>query len=105
MKPNTLITTERLKEIAEKVEGALQEPEKIEAPPTPQENATENETLEQMAVRELLEESKKAVKVDTPQLTLLLPAKSVSSGEKEVRDNAAYIFLIGNIKPVEFGML
>lgn len=83
MKPNTLLTTERLKEIAEKVESALEEPETVEATKS-QETVPENETLDQMAVRELLEDSKKVVEVDTPQLTLLLPAKSVASGEKEV---------------------
>lgn len=84
MKPNTLITTERLQQIAEMVESALTEPELVEAPTKPQEIVPENETLDQMAVRELLEDSKKDVKVETQQLTLIMPTKSVPSGEKEV---------------------
>lgn len=84
MKPNTLITTERLKEIAEKVESALEEPEEVAVSEKPQKAVPVNETLEQMAVRELLEDSTKEVKADTPQLTLLLPSKSMTSGEKEV---------------------
>lgn len=85
MKPNTLITAERLKEIAQKVESALDEPEQSDKPPSPEEKPPANETLDQMAVRELLESAKKEVIVEAPQLTVPLPGKSITEGEKEVR--------------------
>lgn len=86
LKPNTLITMERLKEIAEKVEKSIEEPEpdektvKMEVKEEPQ----ENETLDQMAIRELLEEAKKEVKVEQSELTVPIPAKPVMEGETEV---------------------
>lgn len=86
MKPNTLITAEKLKKIAEEVESAVQEPEIKEEPGIKIENVAENETLEQMAVRELMQEAKKEVKVEVPD-NLAIPtlAKPVLDGEKEVR--------------------
>ncbi|KAJ8718551.1 hypothetical protein PYW08_002788 [Mythimna loreyi] len=84
MKPNTLITAEKLKEIAEKVESAIQEPEIKEEPVIKEERVEENETLEQMAVRELMQEAKKEVKVEVPDsLAIPTPAKPVMTGEKE----------------------
>lgn len=74
MKSNTLITAERLKEIAEKVEKDLQEPVKIEAK-VEESNVPKNETLEQMAVRELLQDAKKEVNVDTAILTVPVAVK------------------------------
>ncbi|XP_022824763.1 G patch domain and KOW motifs-containing protein [Spodoptera litura] len=84
MKPNTLITAEKLKKIAEEVESAVQEPEIKEEPVIKTENIVENETLEQMAVRELMQEAKKEVKVEVPDnLAIPTPAKPVLDGEKE----------------------
>ena len=85
MKPNTLITAEKLKQIAEKVESAIQEPEVKEEPVVKEEKIDENETLEQMAVRQLMQEAKKDVKVETPDnLAIPTPAMPVMTGEKEV---------------------
>lgn len=84
LKPNTLVTAERLKEIAVKVESALEEPEIVKKPASPQDNSPKDETLDQMAVRELLQDVKKEVKEETPEMTVPLPAKPVNEGEKEV---------------------
>ncbi|XP_063894941.1 G-patch domain and KOW motifs-containing protein [Helicoverpa armigera] len=84
MKPNTLITAEKLREIAEKVESAVQEPEIKEEPVIKEEKIDENETLDQMAVRELLQEAKKNVKVEVDdKLAIPTPAKPIMTGEKE----------------------
>ncbi|XP_039758731.1 peptidyl-prolyl cis-trans isomerase G [Pararge aegeria] len=82
MKPNTLITAEKLKEIAVKVEN-FDEPEikveKEEEPVVP-----ENETLDQMAIRELMMEAKKVKKeVETEELVLPINAKPVMDGQAE----------------------
>ncbi|XP_072938080.1 G-patch domain and KOW motifs-containing protein-like [Epargyreus clarus] len=81
MKPNTLVTAERLKEIAEKVESAL-EPEEQSKEPTI-DLPPENETLEQMATRELLQEAKQQKVVEQPTLLVPLPAKPIMDGQKE----------------------
>ncbi|XP_059061448.1 G-patch domain and KOW motifs-containing protein [Achroia grisella] len=83
MKPNTLITAEKLKKIAEEVESALDEPVQEDEQKNPVNDKPENETLDQMAVRELLEDAKKETNVEGPTLTLPLPAKPVIDGEKE----------------------
>lgn len=85
MKPNTLITAEKLKQIAEKVESAVLEPEIKEEPVIKEEKIDENETLDQMAIRELIQEAKKDVKVEVPDnFAIPTPAKLVLTGEKEV---------------------
>lgn len=73
MKPNTLITAERLKEIAEKVEKDLEDTVKVENKEE-ECNVPENETLDQMAVRELLQDSKKELNVNTPILAVPVAA-------------------------------
>ncbi|XP_034833315.1 G-patch domain and KOW motifs-containing protein [Maniola hyperantus] len=82
MKPNTLITAEKLKEIAEKVEN-FDEPEvKIEK----EEESTvpENETLDQMAIRELVEGAKKIKKeTDTEKLVVPINSKPIMDGQAE----------------------
>ncbi|XP_026749910.2 G-patch domain and KOW motifs-containing protein [Galleria mellonella] len=83
MKPNTLITAEKLKKIAEEMESAIDEPEKDNKPKSLAKEIPENETLDQMAVRELLEDAKKETKVDGPILTVPLPAIPIMDGEKE----------------------
>lgn len=86
LKPNTLITAERLKEIAEKVESALEEPEIKQEPVDDikaEKPSAENETLDEMAVRELMQEAKKEVKIETPTMAIPTPAKTVPEGEKE----------------------
>ncbi|KAM3965606.1 G-patch domain and KOW motifs-containing protein [Aphomia sociella] len=83
MKPNTLITAEKLKKIAEEVESALDDPAKEEKPKSSIKEVPQNETLDQMAVRELLEDSKKETKLDGPALTVPLPGKPIMEGEKE----------------------
>lgn len=83
MKPNTLITAERLKEIADKVESVLVEAEPTNKEISIREKPPENETIEQMAVRELMEDAKKEVKVDTSKLMVALSSKPVIEGEKE----------------------
>ncbi|KAI5651409.1 g-patch domain-containing protein [Phthorimaea operculella] len=86
MKPNTLITAERLKEIAEKVESGLDE---VLPMPSKENNVqikeepTDNLTLDELAVRELMQEAKKEVKVEQQELTVPIPAKPVIDGEKE----------------------
>ncbi|XP_045775573.1 G-patch domain and KOW motifs-containing protein [Maniola jurtina] len=82
MKPNTLITAEKLKEIAEKVEN-FDEPEvKIEKE---EENTVpENETLDQMAIRELVEGAKKIKKEnDTEKLVVPINSKPIMDGQAE----------------------
>ncbi|XP_026326099.1 G-patch domain and KOW motifs-containing protein [Hyposmocoma kahamanoa] len=86
MKANTLITAERLKEIAEKVELGLEEPVKVEDK-TEESNIPENETLEQMAVRELLQDAKKEVNVDTPSLTVPVAAKPAGDAKESTLDD------------------
>ncbi|CAG9790923.1 unnamed protein product [Diatraea saccharalis] len=83
MKPNTLVTAERLKQIAEEVESVLDEPEPEIKKSPKSENITENETLDQMVVRELLQEAKKEVKLETEELTVPIPAKPIFQGTKE----------------------
>lgn len=83
MKPNTLITAERLKEIAEKVESSINE---LETPKEPEvkNEPKENETLDQMAVRELLQEAKQEKKEEVQSLKILVPSTPVIDGQKEV---------------------
>lgn len=91
MKPNTLITAERLKQIAIEVEKAVEE---VPAPGDPCDKEVdskvdngplvENETLDQMAERELLNEAKKVKKVDRPELTVVVPSQPILDGQKEV---------------------
>lgn len=103
MKPNTLVTAERLKKIAEEVESAMEEPdpgEKLQSPVTSDEKPTKAETLDQMAVRELLEDAKKEKKVNTSELTLPVPSKPVMDGQKEVK-NLLSDFLLDTVKPVK----
>ncbi|CAG9566111.1 unnamed protein product [Danaus chrysippus] len=80
MKANTLITAEKLKAIAEKVEN-FDEPvvvkqEKVEEIPN-------NETLDQMAVRELMEGAKSVKVEDTPSLVVPVNVKPVFEGQVE----------------------
>ncbi|XP_013140352.1 PREDICTED: G patch domain and KOW motifs-containing protein isoform X2 [Papilio polytes] len=82
MKPNTLITAERLKEIAEKVESSINELETPKAPEIKNESK-ENETLDQMAVRELLQEAKQEKKQEVQSLNILVPSTPVIDGQKE----------------------
>ncbi|CAH2087436.1 unnamed protein product [Euphydryas editha] len=81
MKPNTLMTAERLKEIAEKVEN-FDEAE-INNKKLDNEDVPSNETLDQMAVRELLEEAKKDKVVETPTLVVPINAKPIIEGQNE----------------------
>lgn len=81
MKSNTLITAERLKEIAEKVEMDLEEPLKVENK-VEEGNVPENETLDQMAVRELLQEAKKEVIIDAPTLAVPVTVKPTADGKE-----------------------
>ncbi|XP_028173177.1 G-patch domain and KOW motifs-containing protein [Ostrinia furnacalis] len=85
MKPNTLVTAERLKQIANEVESALIETDNTDKPPViaAEQIKTENETLDQMAVRELLEEAKKEVKVETNDLTVPVSKKPGVEVQKE----------------------
>ncbi|CAG9090313.1 unnamed protein product [Plutella xylostella] len=86
MKPNTLITAERLKQIAEEVESAVQEPLTADVKSevtVKEEPMDEAETLDQMAVRELLQEAKKTVKVEKTELTVPIPALPKLDGQKE----------------------
>lgn len=84
MKPNTLITAERLKEIAEKVEGALNEPEQEDKKQNQTIQQPENETLDDMAARELLQEAKQDKKIDTESLKISVPSIPMD-GQKEVQ--------------------
>ncbi|XP_050350260.1 G-patch domain and KOW motifs-containing protein [Nymphalis io] len=80
MKPNTLITAERLREIAEKAENF----EELETKTTSDDkNLPNNETIDQMAVRELMEEAKKDKVLETPQLVVPINAKPVIEGQIE----------------------
>lgn len=83
MKPNTLVTAERLKQIAEKVENFEENNEKEEKNGESSE-VPNNETLDQMAARELLEEAKKKTVVDAQTLVVPVPAQPVLEGQKEV---------------------
>ncbi|XP_063383131.1 G-patch domain and KOW motifs-containing protein [Cydia fagiglandana] len=83
MKPNTLITAERLKQIAEEVEKGAEE---VPAPGdngVKEDSQPENETIDQMAVRELLNEAKQEKKVEGPALTVAVPSQPVLDGQKE----------------------
>ncbi|XP_045484348.1 G-patch domain and KOW motifs-containing protein [Pieris rapae] len=80
MKPNTLITAERLKQIAAKVENFEDENPAIDNTQT---KKPENETLEEMAARELLEEARKIEVVDASKLVVPIPAQPVLEGKKE----------------------
>lgn len=91
MKPNTLITAERLKEIAEKVENFDEKETKDDK--SENKDVPNNETLDQMAVRELLEDAKKEKVVETPTLVVPINAKPVFEGQKEVQK----LFLFKNI--------
>lgn len=86
MKPNTLITPQRLKEIAEKVESAIEEPA-IKTEPNIDENINntpaENETIDQMVVRELMQEAKKEIKTESTAVAIPTLVKTLSEGEKE----------------------
>ncbi|XP_063367909.1 G-patch domain and KOW motifs-containing protein [Cydia amplana] len=82
MKPNTLITAERLKQIAEEVEKGAEEV------PVPGDNGAKedgqpDETIDQMAVRELLNEAKQEKKAEGPVLTVAVPSQPVLDGQKE----------------------
>ncbi|RVE51315.1 hypothetical protein evm_003995 [Chilo suppressalis] len=83
MKPNTLVTADRMKQIAEEVESVLNEPEPEEKKIPKQEKTPENETLDQMVVRELLQDVKKEIKLETKELTVPIPAQPVLHGKKE----------------------
>ncbi|CAG4943842.1 unnamed protein product [Parnassius apollo] len=86
MKPNTLITAEKLREIAEKVENSLHEPEANDLSKSQNENQEHvtNETLDQMAVRELLQEAKKEKTTAKPKsLQIPVPSLPVIDGQKE----------------------
>ncbi|XP_063627284.1 G-patch domain and KOW motifs-containing protein [Cydia splendana] len=83
MKPNTLITAERLKQIAEEVEKGAEE---VPAPGdngAKEDSQPESETIDQMAVRELLNEAKQEKKVEGPVLTVAVPSQPVLDGQKE----------------------
>ncbi|XP_047532711.1 G-patch domain and KOW motifs-containing protein [Vanessa atalanta] len=80
MKPNTLITAERLREIAEKAEDFEELETKITSD---DKNLPNEETIDQMAVRELMEEAKKEKVLETPQLVLPMNAKPVIEGQIE----------------------
>ncbi|XP_046966796.1 G-patch domain and KOW motifs-containing protein [Vanessa cardui] len=80
MKPNTLITAERLREIAEKAENFEELETKISSD---EKNLPNDETIDQMAVRELMEEAKKEKVLETPQLVLPMNAKPVLEGQIE----------------------
>lgn len=90
MKSNTLITAERLKEIAEKVEIGLEEPVKVEDK-VEEDNVPENETLEQMAVRELLQDAKKEVNVDVSTFTVPVAAKPAGDAKEVIHKNYTHI--------------
>nr|XP_026493403.1 uncharacterized protein LOC113398731 [Vanessa tameamea] len=81
MKPNKLITAERLREIAEKAEDFEELETKITSD---DKNLPNEETIDQMAVRELMEEAKKETVLETPQLVLPMNAKPVIEGQIEV---------------------
>ncbi|XP_068622665.1 G-patch domain and KOW motifs-containing protein [Battus philenor] len=81
MKPNTL-ATDRLKEIAEIVENSLNETDERDKSETNQ-NHPENETIDQMAVRELLQEAKQEKKIDQQILQIAVPANQMLEGQKE----------------------
>lgn len=83
MKPNTLITAEKLKEIAAKVEN-FDEPEIKKEPDEENIDIPKNESLDQMAVRELLQDAKKEKTEDKPNLILPVNAKPVMNGQAEV---------------------
>ncbi|XP_064073000.1 G-patch domain and KOW motifs-containing protein [Vanessa tameamea] len=80
MKPNKLITAERLREIAEKAEDFEELETKITSD---DKNLPNQETIDQMAVRELMEEAKKEKVLETPQLVLPMNAKPVIEGQIE----------------------
>ncbi|XP_045513698.1 G-patch domain and KOW motifs-containing protein [Pieris brassicae] len=80
MKPNTLITAERLNQIAAKVENFEDENPEVDNTQT---ISPENETLDQMAARELLEEAKKIEVVDASTLVVPIPAQPILEGKKE----------------------
>ncbi|CAK1542200.1 unnamed protein product [Leptosia nina] len=82
MKPNTLMTAERLKQIAEKVENFEEEDKKLDTESTNKVDP-KNETLEEMAARELLEEAKKKEIVDVAKLVVPIPMLPVIDGQKE----------------------
>lgn len=87
MKPNTLITAEKLKEIAAKAEN-FDDPEVKKEPQTENINIPENESLDQMAVRELLQDAIKKEKTeDEPNLVVPINAKPVINGQAEVKTN------------------
>lgn len=83
MKPNTLITAERLNQISLKVEKDLEEPEVSVKTECPEEIIPENETLDQMAVRELLQDAQKHVKIETTELSVPIPVNPIMDGQKE----------------------
>lgn len=84
MKQNTLMTTERLIQIAEEVEGAVKEEPKDNPPGNVEDmRKPENLSLDELAERELLDDAKKVIKVEAPTLTVPMPNSSLT-GEKEV---------------------
>lgn len=87
MKPNTMVTAERLQQIAEEVESAVHEigvPTQPSTSNKPLEPAP-NETLDQMAERELLQEAQKDSKAEAPKLVVPM-TKNNLEGEKEVKN-------------------
>lgn len=83
MKPNTLITADRLKEIAAKVEN-FEEPEIKNEAQEKFKDVAKDETLDQMAIRELLEDAKKKKTEEKPALIVPVNAKPVMDGQAEV---------------------
>ncbi|XP_050667275.1 G-patch domain and KOW motifs-containing protein isoform X1 [Leptidea sinapis] len=82
MKPNTLVTAEKLRHIAEQAENFDDiniKKEDCEVSVIP-----ENETVEQMAARELLEEARKKKKgEEEKKLVVNVPSQPVLEGQKE----------------------
>lgn len=105
MKPNTLITSERLKQIAEEVESAVAMPEVKEEFKSEVKAEVQDETIEQMAVRELLQEAKKEVKSEAPGLVLLVPAQPKLEGQKEVLFMQTIMIILFNISQWQINIL
>lgn len=92
MKPNTLITAEKLKEIAEKAEN-FEEPE-VKVKVEKDDAVPENETLDQMSARELMEEAKNIKKeVEKEKLVVPINAKPVMDGQAEVKFSLHSLFV------------
>ncbi|CAH0718285.1 unnamed protein product, partial [Brenthis ino] len=82
MKPNTLITADRLKEIAAKVEN-FEEPDINNDAQEKHKDVVKDETLDQMAIRELLEDAKKEKTEEKPNFIVPVNAKPVMDGQAE----------------------